>query len=666
MPRASYLHSTLGWPKILRTIILLLCLNLAFQGQALEKSRYADATPLRSDLWYIVRIGGTTVGYLHEELKSVPPGNAAGKPENLKTETEMRLVINRMGSRVELSSFSAIEEDSAGRLLATRFEMKLSNQITVTEALIKESLIEIRSEAGGKPYTRTLEYKAELFGPEGIRRISAYRLKDTGDIVSVQTFIAEASLVTTLSRALKARENLEIASAKVVAARKIEETLEGLPIKRTIWLDEEGFVLKQEEPGPFGVIEAIRSDRERALLAASGGELPAEMYERSIVRANLRLPRAKPLDRLNLRLTHRNPDLGWPEMARAGQRVLEKTEKTFILEVRRPQDIKKMIFPVPLTEQNRPYLEPNAYIQSDDQEIKRLAQDLIGEEKDAFQAALILERWVAENMTFDMGLVFAPATEIFRDRRGTCMGYATLLATLARAVGIPSRVVLGYIYALGMFGGHAWTEILEGEEWVPLDAAVVNEGAADAARIAFLASSLAEGPGELGLGAVQQVFGQVDIEIQEYEIDGKTFTVPAGAKPFTIEGNRYKNPWLGIELEEPGDFQFTKLDAVWPDPTIVALEGPRGLRVSLEQYEAYPWQDVKKEARKKLATLIPEGRELDFKIAGGPPTCGLADARGLKAALAVCRGIEVFILRAEGPDAPNLLRHLARHLRLED
>ena len=116
---------------------------------------------------------------------------------------------------------------------------------------------------------------------------------------------------------------------------------------------------------------------------------------------------------------------------------------------------------------------------------------------------LSLGRWAAENMTFDLGIVFAPAIEIMRDRRGTCTGYAVLLAALARAAGIPSRVVMGYVYAMRMFGGHAWAEVLVGEEWVPLDAAIVNEGPADATHLAIIASSLENGPGELSLGAAQ-------------------------------------------------------------------------------------------------------------------------------------------------------------------
>ncbi len=669
---ACYLNSAFGRLKILRAIILLLCLNLVFQGQTLLQKLSHNARLRASELWYVVRIGGIEAGYLREVLLSASPGETAAGPTRFKTKTEMRLVLNRMGSRVELTSFSVTEEDPSGHLLATRVEMKLSNQITVTEASIKEGIIELRSEAGGKSYTRKLGYKGELFGPEGIRMMSRHGLREIGDTVSVPTFIGAASLATMLSRALKARENLEIAGASVTALR-IEETLKDMPTIRTLWLDEEGFIIKQQEPGPFGLIEAIRSDRERALLAASAGELPVEIYERSIVKANIRLPRAKPIDRLKVRLTHRNPELGWPELTRPGQRVIEKTEKMLILEVTRIEPGKETLFPVALTEQNSAILEPNAYIQSDDIEIRRLADELVGQEKNAFRAAIRLKRWVTENMTFDLGLVFAPATEIFKDRRGTCMGYATLLATLTRAAGIPSRIVLGYVYALGMFGGHAWTEVLAGEEWVPLDAAIVNEGAADATRIAILASSLTEGPGELGLGAAQQVFGQVDIEILEYEIDGKTRMVPADGKPFFIEGNRYQNPWLCITLEKPDDFQFTKLDAVWPDRTVVALkghgrarDGSSGEHIALEQHEVYPWQDAAKEAQKKLSALIPGGEEIKIEVASTQPALAIINAENSRAALAVCWGIEVFILKVEGTDAPDILRRLAENLHFEN
>jgi hypothetical protein len=322
-----------------------------------------------------------------------------------------------------------------------------------------------------------------------------------------------------------------------------------------------------------------------------------------------------------------------------------------------------MVFPVAKTEFNRQYLEPNAFIQTDDAEILRLARELVGTERDAFRAALELERWVAGNMNFDLGIVFAPATEIIRNRRGTCVGYATLLATLARAAGIPSRIVMGYVYALGMFGGHAWAEVMIGENWVPVDAAIVNTGSADATRISLAASSLVEGIGEISLGGLQQVFGQVGIEILGFQSGGKTYSVSPGAGPYSITGDRYDNPWLGIQLTKPDGFEFSKLDAVWPDRTVVGLDGPAGDTAVLEQHEIYPWEDPETAVWTKLETLVPEGKKGRLKI-GEEDALVLDSGDGQRSAAAIIWGHEAWIIRAEGREAPQVLRRIAESIRI--
>src|SRR5262249_27681691 len=147
--------------------------------------------------------------------------------------------------------------------------------------------------------------------------------------------------------------------------------------------------------------------------------------------------------------------------------------------------------------------------QSNEPALRAKALEVVGDEKDLFAAALKLKRWVAETMQFDLGIAMAPSVEIFKNHRGTCVGYATLLTAMTRAVGIPSRLVMGYAYAEGMFGGHAWTEVLVGETWVPIDAALVGPGVADAARFVLMASSLRDGVGPFNSGPALQMYGHI-------------------------------------------------------------------------------------------------------------------------------------------------------------
>jgi len=616
----------------------------------------AGVSAVASDLWYVIRIGGQPAGYIHEETLA--------RANGVTTRSRMLVVLNRLGSRVEIGFDSESEETTDGLLRRVLYEMTASSQSTRSEAVIAEGKIDIRSESAGKTYTSALSYSGDLYGPEGVRRRTESGLRNPGDKVTVQTYIAEASLVGKMTRTVLSREPLQLGQREV-AALKVEEVIEGLPIKRTGWLDEQGNLLRQDEPGPFGMIEVWRADRSAALAAASGGELPQEVYKSSIVRTNIRLPRTHPIDSLKVALTHRRPELGWPDLGLAGQKVLSRTESELVLEVRRPEAPSGVRFPAARKETDRQYLEPNAFIQSDDAEILRLSREIIGGEKDAFRASLALERWVAENMKFDLGIVFAPAAEIIRNRRGTCVGYATLLATLARAAGIPSRIVMGYVYALGMFGGHAWAEVRLGEEWVPLDAAVVNEGVADAARVAVVASSLAEGIGELTLGAAQQVFGQLGITILEFRTGGRSHPVSPEDKPFSITDDRYDNPWLGIRLGKPADFRFTKTDAVWPDRTLVGLDGPESRTAALEQNEILPWEEPEKALWERLERTVPEGKKGSLKTAKGDAFC-IDSADGQSAAAAVRRGLEAWILRADGKDASATLRQVARLLEVSE
>jgi len=648
-------HETRPFRLLPRRIGLIV---IFFLAPALLAAVPAQKGEPASEKWFVITIADKPVGYSYER---VAMGAAGGDP--ILSTSDTRMVLNRLGAKVELRMISSYEETKDGLLKKVGYEMQASLLSTKTEAVIKGQTIEIRSQAGGKSYTRTLKFSGTLLGPEGIRQISEKRLHNPGDIVEFQTFAPELDTVSKGSRKVLAKEMLKIAG-KDIPALKVEEVIEATAGKGTAWLDSDFEAVKQEMPTPFGMAQVILTDREQALAAASGEELPAEMYASSIIRSNIRVPKARSLEYLKVRLVHRKPELGWPEIKSPYQTVLSKSADSLILEIKRPKPSEKAAgLPVAMNENNKQFLLPNAYIQSDMPELQALARTIIGSEKDTLKAALKLERWVTENMKFDLGIVLAPSSEIFKNRRGTCVGYATLLAALTRAVGIPSRIVMGYVYVLGMFGGHAWTEIWIGESWIPIDAAIVAQGVADAGRLYFIASSLYEGAGSLaGGGAGQQVFGQVDIKILEYAgPDGKKVTVPEAARPYSINGDLYANQWLGLELLKPPDSKFAKLDLVWPETTVAVIEGPKGEKVELQEHYLLPWKAPQDSAREILDRLNIRGKAREQKVSGRPAI--ILEAK-TKAAMVIIDKPEAWVLIAEGNEAPKWLARAAAGLKL--
>jgi hypothetical protein len=118
----------------------------------------------------------------------------------------------------------------------------------------------------------------------------------------------------------------------------------------------------------------------------------------------------------------------------------------------------------------RPYLEPSPYIESDNPQIKAVADKIgVGEEK-AWDRVETIYDWVREKIQFqdDRGQPVKTTLETLRDGTGDCDELSSLFIAICRAGGIPARTV--------RVPGHCYPEFyLEDDEgkghWFPCQAA---------------------------------------------------------------------------------------------------------------------------------------------------------------------------------------------------
>jgi hypothetical protein len=560
----------------------------------------------------VYRMGGQQAGSYREA--------AATEGAALITTVEGELIFNRLGGKLEMKWKTRVEESTDGTLVRAVNDSSSSQQETHSEARVVKGALNVATTTGGKTYERTVPFTGKLLGPAAARRLVA-ALKTAGEKVFYQTFSPQLGMVVTIEEKLICEETVGL-----VPSLKLEESMSAMPTKVTTWVDREGWMLRQLMPGPLGDIETVRSE---SATAVDGAMLPEETFLNSVVKANIRLPEERLIQSVTLRLTHRRPELGWPELASDNQQVLERTRDSVILKITRLEPDGSTTESIAAM---KPYLAANALLQSDDTAIVNIAREVVGKERDPWRAARALQIWTNENMQFDAGIAIAPASEVARNRRGTCFGYSMLLGTLTRAAGIPSRLRMGYVYAGGIWGGHAWIDVRIGGRWIPLDAALYSPGAADAARFSFFTSALEEGT-LAQMGSLAQLFGNVDVAIVEYTVDGRLVAVPGNAVPYSIEGNTYRDPWLGFSIEKPGDFRFTGAGAVWPNKAVVAMEGPGGRRVEVENLSA---------------SLPVKAHEED-----SPASTTIA-ARGA-----------VWVVKASGEDAAELVKRIASTMVLD-
>ena len=132
------------------------------------------------------------------------------------------------------------------------------------------------------------------------------------------------------------------------------------------------------------------------------------------------------------------------------------------------------------------FYSPTQRTQSDDPEIKALAEQITENATDQFDKVALLAIWVNSHMTYDASLVGQEndASWTLSNLRGVCVEYSTLFAALARSINIPVRYVTGYSYSekFGTWLGHAWDEAYIGK-WVPVDATWMEVGTLDALHI---------------------------------------------------------------------------------------------------------------------------------------------------------------------------------------
>jgi len=527
----------------------------------------------------IYRLGGQSTGTYHESTSPDSSGVSV-------TSIESDLIFNRLGTKLEMKSSTQFQEDRDGYLTGVSSDQSSSQQSTHLAVQVGNGSLAITTTTGGKSYEHSAAFTGRLLGPDGARRLLLARLREPGDSVSYQTFSAELGSVTSITSKLVATSDDVVVGPNKISGLKIEQTVESMPGTSTLWLDHEGWLLRQVVQSPLGEIEALRDEGGRAEPSvAEGASLPEETFTRSIVKANIRLPEERLIQALKLKITQKHPELGWPELETGNQHVVEKTANYVVLEVRRIEPHNAVIAPTAFDSASARYLTPNALLQSDDTTIQEIARKVVGNERDAWRAAQTLQRWTNDNMKFDLGIAIAPASEVARNRRGTCFGYSMLLGSLARAAGIPSRLRMGFVYAGGIWGGHAWVDVRIGDEWIPIDGALYSPGAADAARFSFFTSALEEGTLG-GVGALGQLFSNVDVSILEYTVDGKRIVVPQDAPPFTVHGDDYRNPWVGLSLRKPSSFKFGDLNAAWPQTDLVSMEGPQGQRIQVKSLSA--------------------------------------------------------------------------------
>ena len=142
------------------------------------------------------------------------------------------------------------------------------------------------------------------------------------------------------------------------------------------------------------------------------------------------------------------------------------------------------------------YLLPSRYCPSD--KLAGKAQEVVQGASPGYAQVERIRAWIHENHEYKYGVSkeSTDAIDTMDAGAGVCRDFAHIGASLCRALHIPARVVVGYLYKLDPMDLHAWFEAFVGGRWYTFDATqdkprggrVVIAYGRDVADVAFLSN----------------------------------------------------------------------------------------------------------------------------------------------------------------------------------
>ncbi|MDG2207347.1 MAG: transglutaminase domain-containing protein [Pirellulales bacterium] len=460
------------------------------------------------DTWEVIELGGSRAGYgRFRETSFKQQGETVRQIDSVT-----RLRLRRLGQGIEATIRVQMTSNASGEMQNFRTEANLGGAPTVTTGEVNHDRLIITSTQGGRPTSQEIGWGPNDHGffyertslqnkpmvPGETRRFTS--------LLPIFHQLAETKLT-----AGKWSETKMLSETRKLLPIQSRTTLHGQQFDATLWMDSDGRILKTDEP-TLGQ-RMIRVSRAEALSAQDAA--PPDLIVGTLIplegnREGLSASRSATY-RVKIKSgTRKSP---FPDTL--NQTCTPGSEKgSWVLTVapqrERSTAVDRRAASAGPTAADR---QSSRMIQLKDPLIRELAHEVPA---DATECRLAVEltrkvnTWIEQK---DFSAALASAAEVASTRRGDCTEHAVLLAALARARGLPTRVVVGLVYvpAFEAFGYHMWNQIWCDGEWLDFDA-TRSTGRCGAGHIHIAATPLDDASGLTVFLPVLKVMGGTTIE----------------------------------------------------------------------------------------------------------------------------------------------------------
>ncbi len=464
------------------------------------------AGKLEGKHWYRVSVMGQASGWAFFENWT---RRAADGSLQLVSRQRLHFSIVLNGRRLTAAQEMTIETDVRLRPVSIAMAADELGRPKNVKAEVRGDRLEVTVEGGKQVFTKSLPLPEDWGSDLQLELEAAAGRLQPGRKLTASIFDPQLVDFDRHYLEVKAWREMEIGGQKR-RLLQIDDRTEKLKLSITTYIDEEGVMWRQEVPGIMNMVLEKVSEEEAKELGQ-----PLSLTNRVEIDKALGDPRGLRLLVLLAKLEQEG-EAPFPTTER--QEVTSTEDKnSYRLTLRAAKPPAKIAaFPRQVPSDLLPLTQATSLAQADDARMKQQALEIVAGSKDSWEAARAIVQWVYENMR-KVASEPRPVTalESLEDLVGDCTEHAVLAGTLARAVGLPSKMCVGLGYTGDAFYYHAWVRIWVGE-WVEMDP-TWGEDTVDASHIEIAEGSLDEmSLAQMSL-ATARVIGQVEFKVLKME-----------------------------------------------------------------------------------------------------------------------------------------------------
>ena len=442
-------------------------------------SGFISRDVLVADSWMKVLLNGAPIGYSHTTMEV----DDADFSARFSLHNRLDVQLNLMGET------QSIYMDSSAYLNGfydlQRFTLRLgaaSHRMLLGAERTGKTTFRVRTTTPDSEQVSTVEIPDDVILYSPMMEVAMKRLKPGQEIVLRTLDPATLSPVRLTIKALR-HEKITL-GGREYAATVLSSEQSGATV--LTWLDRDGNALRQETPFGWSL---ERCTPEEAFAALRKGESSPDALAGLAVKIEGRIRDPRGCKALKLRLC--GVDFRRDEIETPRQSVLkldgETTELLVLRESPRAEGAGRGGHAAAVPGE---FLQPSRALQSDAPEIVKQALAITAHCETPADKAAAIHDWVYKNLVKAMTVSLPSALDVLKSRRGDCNEHTYLYVALARAAGLPAKILVGVAYAEGQFYYHAWPAVFTGR-WVEMDP-TWGERSVDATHIALVQGELME------------------------------------------------------------------------------------------------------------------------------------------------------------------------------